>query len=336
MGPADKTVRNPVSSSSDTKERQLKDFYVQYPAVIGRGHYAKVFRGKRRSDGRVVAIKVIDKAKTQLSNLKTEIKVMQKVGSNKYIVELYDVFTTPRKLILVMEYMNGGELFEQLVENGQYEEAEAAKVIRNLAFALKAMHDVGIVHRDIKPENLLLDKEGNVKLADFGLAKIMDEDTMHTVCGTWAYCAPEVKGHRPYTANVDVWSIGVIAFILLSGYHPFDPEGILEDEELDRRIQLVQFDFKDPAWEHASDKSKDFIRRCLVGDPAVRYDIEDVIAHPWLNMDSKIGKKISEKATKNMQTFVSKHRARRQMKSAMLATKAALHMAKFSSRLAQK
>ena len=161
-------------------------------------------------------MKDIDRKKTQdETRLKTEVSILQSVGRHPHIVNLYHVFHLPKKnkLRLVMEYCTGGELFDRLA-TAPYSSRDAADVTANLASALKFLHDRGIVHRDLKPENLLLvDKNQStwIKLADFGLAKIMSKNHMFTVCGTWAYCAPEVKSQPRdgYTKAVDVWSLGV-------------------------------------------------------------------------------------------------------------------------------
>ena len=234
-------------------------------------------------------MKDIDRKKTQdETRLKTEVSILQSVGRHPHIVNLYHVFHLPKKnkLRLVMEYCTGGELFDRLA-TAPYSSRDAADVTANLASALKFLHDRGIVHRDLKPENLLLvDKNQStwIKLADFGLAKIMSKNHMFTVCGTWAYCAPEVKSQPRdgYTKAVDVWSLGVITYIVLSGYHPFDPDGVTPDQDLEYRIKYGIYDFDDDAWTRVSRKAKDFVKKCLVVNPKKRLTIDACLQHPWL------------------------------------------------------
>ena len=202
---------NMTSSSSSSLREHIKNSPAHRPnrfctskrdprkkLEIGRGHYATVYLAIHKTSGIKVAVKDIDRKKTQdETRLKTEVSILQSVGRHPHIVNLYHVFHLPKKnkLRLVMEYCTGGELFDRLA-TAPYSSRDAADVTANLASALKFLHDRDIVHRDLKPENLLLvDKNEStwIKLADFGLAKIMSRDHMFTVCGTWAYCAPEVK-----------------------------------------------------------------------------------------------------------------------------------------------
>jgi len=258
---------------------------------IGRGHYAVVYKGIHLKSKMEVAVKDIDIRKTgDETRLQTEVDIMKQVGPHKNIVHLYDVFKLRGKLRLVMEFMEGGELFEKLAD-APYSTHDAAQVTANLASALQFLHDRNIVHRDLKPENLLLvrkDRPTAVKLADFGLAKILAENSngmMFTVCGTWAYCAPEVKENhsvKGYSKAVDVWSLGVITYIVLSGYHPFDPDGMTKDKELEHRIKHAKFDFDDDAWNHVEPVAIDFVRRCLRASPEDRMTIQECLLHKWL------------------------------------------------------
>lgn len=167
-------------------------------------------------------------------------------------------------------------------------QAEAAMITRKLAEALRYLHKRGIVHRDLKPENLLLtskaDRGAELKIADFGLSRLRtDSSLMTTVCGTWAYSAPEVRILRaPYTHKVDLWSLGVIVFVLCSGYHPFDPEGCASEEELQDAIKHGRFDFDDPVWDRISVDAKDLICRLLVVNPAERLDTGGLLRHSWI------------------------------------------------------
>lgn len=184
-----------------------------------------------------------------------------------------------------------------MVERGPYSEFEASRHVAKIGHALKYLHSKGIVHRDLKPENLILvDKtdDSDLKIADFGLSKMVDDienATMQTVCGTWAYAAPEVKtslmsssdaSKASYTAKVDLWSTGVILFVVLAAYHPFDPDGEADDATLWRNICAGTFTFDDEAWNDISDGAKDLIRKLIVVDPNKRYGTEELLNHPWV------------------------------------------------------
>ena len=191
-----------------------------------------------------------------------------------------------------MELLAGGELFERIVSNGAYSERDASQHIRKIASALKFMHRRGIVHRDLKPENLVLvDKspDSDIKISDFGLSKILKEDqaTMQTVCGTRAYSAPEVNFGGPprsgkYNEKVDTWSLGVILYVILAAYHPFDPYGESNDQEIWSRICRGAWDFNDEVWTSISTEAKDLITHLICVDASKRYSADQILEHPWI------------------------------------------------------
>lgn len=290
---AKQTDPNLNSEFADPGGYKLRKKYTVSENLIGKGHYAFVYKGTENASGKPVAIKVIQKAKSSIERLFIEIDIMRKLGSHPNLVELYDVYddSESNELSLVMEYLDGGELFEYLEQNGNYAEKDAAKLAYHIAQGLKYLHDRNIVHRDLKPENLLLKEDAvysEVKLADFGLAKILKKDTklLDTICGTWAYAAPEVKqqeisGKSGYTAKVDNWSFGVIVFVLISGYHPFDPSGVTSDEDMQEAINACKFDYDDPIWIPVSKEGKDLISACVKLDPSSRLSTEEILEHPW-------------------------------------------------------
>lgn len=252
--------------------------------------------------------------------------MLKKVGEHPNIVALYDIFVTNTELQLVLELLRGGELFDRMVEKGPYSELEASHHVRKIVLALEFLHKNGVVHRDLKPENLILtDKTDNaeLKIADFGLSRIVDDvasSVMQTVCGTWAYCAPEVKTSvtfvennqsvANYTAAVDLWSLGVILFVILGAYHPFDPDGDASDAVLWDNICSGQFNFNDPAWNNISDMAKDLIRRLIVVDPTKRYTTEQVLQHPWINLTATIpATPITPGIDKSLGGFVTRKKA---------------------------
>lgn len=163
----------------------------------------------------------------------------------------------------------------------------AIRVCRQLAEALQYIHKHNISHRDLKPENILLTSDSldsDIKVADFGLSKVVQghQSVMKTVCGTWAYCAPEVIQRKPYTSAVDNWTLGVLMFVLLSGYHPFDVYGELPEPQLLSKIVSVDYDFDDSAWDDVSENAKSLIRQLLQAEPEDRLSLEEYLASPWI------------------------------------------------------
>ena len=263
---------------------------------LGSGHYATVYRAKMRANGKEVAVKQVKRALTRESSLKLEVDALRAVSGHPNIVELYDVYLEDNYMNLVLELLSGGELFTRIVETGAYSEKDAQKHMRKIGEALKFMHDRNIVHRDLKPENLVLaDKspDSQIKISDFGLSKMLknEDDVIMTVCGTKAYSAPEVGFGLPrgqkgdgYTSKVDIWSLGVIIYVIVAAYHPFDPYGNSSDTEIWGRIVSGVWDFNDPLWSSLSDELKDCLLGMIQKDVDKRFTADQFLAHPWMAM----------------------------------------------------
>jgi len=208
------------------------EFYQRHES-LGRGAFGEVCRGVRRSDQSEWAMKFLNRKKMKtedINGLLAEIKVL-KVIEHENIVHVWECFDDGRKFfVMVMELMRGGELLQRISKRNVYTEKLAAGVIRDVASALAYCHSRGIAHRDIKPENLLLISEDSetVKVADFGFAKMRsDGEVLKTSCGTLNYAAPEILSrsrNRQYTVKVDMWSLGVVLYLLLCGHEPFEDE----------------------------------------------------------------------------------------------------------------
>lgn len=203
--------------------------------LLGQGTFAKVYFARSLRTGQGVAIKMIDKEKVLrvglIDQIKREISVMRLVR-HPYIVQLYEVMATKTKIYFVMECAKGGELFNK-VAKGKLKEDVARKYFQQLINAVDFCHSRGVYHRDLKPENLLLDDDENLKVSDFGLSAFAEskrqDGLLHTTCGTPAYVAPEVINRRGYDgAKADIWSCGVILFVLLAGYLPFQDSNLME------------------------------------------------------------------------------------------------------------
>uniref|UniRef100_A0A3Q7GRH6 Protein kinase domain-containing protein n=1 Tax=Solanum lycopersicum TaxID=4081 RepID=A0A3Q7GRH6_SOLLC len=218
--------------------------------LLGQGNFGKVYYGRDLESGQTVAIKVIDKEKVQKAELteqtKREISVMAMV-KHRHVVQLYEVMATKSKIYFVIEHAKGGELFNKLTK-GRLTEDVARKLFQQLINAVEFCHSRGVYHRDLKPENLLLDENGNLKVSDFGLSALAEskrqDGLLHTTCGTPAYVAPEVIGRKGYEgAKADIWSCGVILFVLLAGYLPFYDLNLMN---LYRKI--CRAEYKCPNW----------------------------------------------------------------------------------------
>jgi len=252
----------------------------------GRGGFSIVYEATHRKEGNKVAIKVIEKSMLQddIKLLKREIDIMKKVSHNN-ILKLFEIYESETRVCIVMELVDGSELFDRIVDKGYYSEKNAINIVKQILSAVAYLHQRGIAHRDLKPENLLCTGEGTtemVKIADFGLSKIFSEEALMTSCGTPGYVAPEVLMSEHYDKSVDLWGVGIITYILLAGYPPFYAEN---DTALFEKIMNVEYDFDDDCWDEVSDQAKDFIRKLLVKDPEERYTAEQALKHAWLDSD---------------------------------------------------
>lgn len=251
---------------------------------IGSGAFSTVHLANRKADGSTYAVKIINKKNVQqdLHRLAIEMDILKSVN-HPNIIRLQDLYETPEFLYIVTELVTGGELFDRIVSKGSYSERDAAQLTRKLIEALEYLHSKDIAHRDLKPENLLLASKENdteVKLADFGLSKIVGTEVMmQTACGTPGYVAPEVLKAQGYGVEVDMWSAGVICYILLCGFPPFYHEKI---PLLFESIMRADYDYPAEYWDHISDDAIDFIDSLLVVDPSVRLTATQALQHKWL------------------------------------------------------
>lgn len=230
--------------------------------------------------------------------------------------------------------MQGGELFERLIKSGPYSEHDAREAMHKCALAVQHMHKHNVLHRDLKPENLLLtddSDEADVKIADFGLSEVLKGRPLTRVCGTWAYSAPEMAARVGYGLKFDTWSFGVILFILLSGFHPFDPEGDYPPEQVKALARQGLFNLKDPVWKTISDEAKDLVCKCIVVDPEERYDADQILAHPWMKKADVSQEPIAPDIDKRMEQF--RINMRRKLAGAMAAVTAVQSMRRMSGQL---
>ncbi|KAJ4970170.1 hypothetical protein NE237_003269 [Protea cynaroides] len=253
--------------------------------LLGQGTFAKVYYARNLQTGQSVAIKVIDKEKVlkvgMEEQIKREIYVMRLVR-HPNIVQLYEVMATKTKIYYVMEYVRGGELFDK-VAKGKLNEDVARMYFKQLISAVDYCHSRGVYHRDLKPENLLLDEKGNLKVSDFGLSALAQskhqDGLLHTTCGTPAYVAPEVINRQGYDgAKADIWSCGVVLYVLLAGFLPFQDSNLMEMYK-----KIRKGEFKCPSW--FPTVVRRLLSKILDPNPNTRISIEKIKENSWLRKD---------------------------------------------------
>ncbi|KAK5681454.1 serine/threonine protein kinase [Elasticomyces elasticus] len=277
------------------RSRETNGFLQQYriEGQLGKGHFATVYLATRKTDGLSFAVKKFEKRsgpgeRSKVEGLQQEIAVLMSV-SHPNVLCLKDTFDEVDGVYLVLELAPEGELFNWIVLKQKLTEAETRKVFIQLFQGVKYLHERNIVHRDIKPENiLLLDKDLNVKIADFGLAKIIGEESFTTtLCGTPSYVAPEILeqgNRRRYTRAVDVWSLGVVLYICLCGFPPFSDELYSPENPytLSQQIKMGRFDYPSPYWDSVQDPALELIDSMLTVDCEKRITIDECLEHPWI------------------------------------------------------
>ncbi|KAG5226108.1 hypothetical protein OIU76_027115 [Salix suchowensis] len=248
--------------------------------TIGEGTFAKVKFAQNRETGESVAMKILSKSSIlkhrMVDQIKREISIM-KLVRHPYIVRLHEVLASRTKIYIILEFVTGGELFDKIVHQGRLGENESRRYFQQLIDAVAHCHCKGVYHRDLKPENLLLDAFGNLKVSDFGLSALPQKGVglLHTTCGTPNYVAPEVLGNQGYDgAAADVWSCGVILFVLMAGYLPF---GETDLPTLYRSINAAEYSC--PLW--FSPGAKALIDKILNPNPKTRIGIEGIKKDPW-------------------------------------------------------
>ncbi|KAL4307988.1 hypothetical protein GQ457_01G046870 [Hibiscus cannabinus] len=255
--------------------------------LLGQGTFAKVCYARNIATGQSCAIKIIDKEKIMKGGLidqtKREISVMR-IIKHPNVVRLYEVMASKSKIYFVMEYVRGGELFNK-VSKGKLKEDVARRYFQQLVAAVDFCHSRGVYHRDLKPENLLLDENGNLKVSDFGLSALTEsrrqDGLLHTTCGTPAYVAPEVISKKGYDgAKADIWSCGVILYVLLAGFLPFHDQNLMEMYK-----KICRGDFKCPQW--LPPEVRKLLSRILDPNPNQRITTAKLMENVWFKKGFK-------------------------------------------------
>ncbi|OJA13903.1 hypothetical protein AZE42_07845, partial [Rhizopogon vesiculosus] len=260
-------------SVTQNHKAQLANAYNELGKELASSAYGKVRLGTHRLTSTRVAIKQIPKAMS--ASLTREIHHHRQLH-HPHVTQMYEVIATESYIWIVTELCCGGELFDYLAEKGRLSEHESSIIFGQLALAVAYLHDKGIVHRDLKLENVLLDERCRVKLGDFGFTREYDRTVyMETFCGTTGYAAPEMlQGKRYLGPEVDIWSMGVILYCLLTGTLPFD-----DDDEAAMKEKVIKGRYEDPEW--LSTDARDLIRNILDVDPTKRLTIPQILASPW-------------------------------------------------------
>jgi len=273
-----------LSPKSSTRKTISSISHYHFLKTVGQGQFGKVKLAIHQITKDKVAVKIIEKQKLDEVTLKMvyrEVSIM-KLLNHPHIIRLFEVIDTEQYLFLVMEYASGGEVMDLIVAHGRLQEKDARRFFRQIVAALDYCHSLHVIHRDLKAENLLLDSKMNIKVIDFGLSNcFVPGSYMKTFCGSPTYTAPELIQRKKYEGpEVDVWSLGVVLFVLVCGYLPFDGQSF---QELFQKIIAGYYTV--PDW--VSPECRDLISRMLVVNPAQRATLDQVREHPWIRVNGQ-------------------------------------------------
>uniref|UniRef100_A0A8C9XL04 non-specific serine/threonine protein kinase n=1 Tax=Sander lucioperca TaxID=283035 RepID=A0A8C9XL04_SANLU len=281
--------------SLQIKKNAITDDYKVTSQVLGLGINGKVLEIFQKKTGDKYALKMLQ----DCAKARREVELHWRASPCANIVCIIDVYENlyqGRKcLLIVMECMDGGELFSRIQDRGDqaFTEREASDIMKSIGEAIQFLHAINIAHRDVKPENLLYSsKRPNalLKLTDFGFAKeTTSHNSLATPCYTPYYVAPEVLGPEKYDKSCDMWSLGVIMYILLCGYPPFySNHGLAISPGMKKRIRMGQYEFPNPEWSDVSEEAKQLIRTLLKTEPTQRMTITEFMNHPWINQSMEV------------------------------------------------
>ncbi|KAL3641857.1 CBL-interacting serine/threonine-protein kinase 1 [Castilleja foliolosa] len=254
--------------------------------TLGEGNFGKVKFATNLQSGYPFAIKILDKNMIHHLNLTHQIK--REIGTLKLlkhpnVVRLYEVLASKTKIYMVLEYVNGGELFDRIASKGKFPEAQGRKLFQHLVDGVSYCHNKGVFHRDLKPENVMIDANGTIKITDFGLSALpqhfRDDGLLHTTCGSPNYVAPEILSNRGYDgAASDTWSCGVILYVILTGHLPFDDRNLAVLYQ-----KIFKGDVQIPKW--LSPGAKQLIKRILDPNPSTRITMDEIKEDEWFKQD---------------------------------------------------
>mmetsp|Transcript_19055 Transcript_19055/g.43381 ORF Transcript_19055/g.43381 Transcript_19055/m.43381 type:complete len:333 (-) Transcript_19055:289-1287(-) len=316
-----------VEMEIDSFKRFNEVYDISSQELLGKGGFSSVVVGYHLYSGVAYAVKVTDTSRMNLksiSRLHYEFSIQRELN-HENLVKTYAYFDEPPKNYIVMEYLKGGELFDRIVKKQYYNEADARRLCKILLCAVGHMHRHNIAHRDLKPENIFLlneDDDTSIKIGDFGFAKrVAKPKSLSTSCGTLSYMAPELIRRQLYDERADIWSIGVILYILLGGYSPFNDQ--IPDKELAREIVSGKVIFHKEYWRGVSNEAIDLIRSLLTVDMDSRPNAKWALLHPWIASisDFHLSSRDLSGSLINLKSF----NARRKLKGAMVCVLSAVN-----------
>ncbi|KAJ1869039.1 spindle assembly checkpoint kinase [Coemansia sp. RSA 1722] len=265
------------SGGGGNRHWSLSDFDIG--RVLGKGKFGRAYLAREKNTGFICALKVLFKAELQESKIEKQLRREVEIQTHlrhPHILRLYGYFHDEKRVYLILEYASEGEMYKLLQRRNMFSEPMAAKYIAQMASALEYLHAKHVIHRDIKPENLLLNANGDLKIADFGWSVHAPNSRRRTLCGTLDYLPPEMVEGRDHNASVDLWSLGVLMYEFLVGVPPF--EDLKSHKATYRRIARV--DLHIPPY--VSAEASDLITRLLQYDGARRLPLNEVLQHPWI------------------------------------------------------
>jgi len=280
----EKTMKEIYSKRLSSPQWKISDFEIGTP--LGRGKFGRVYLAREKNTEYMVALKMMFKSELVKDHMEHQVRreiEIQTHLTHPNILKMLTYFWDEKKIYLILEFAQEGELFKVLNSqpHKRFDEPTAAYYLRQVAEALRYCHSQSVIHRDIKPENLLLFSHHVVKLADFGWSVHAPSKSRNTMCGTIDYLPPEMVDSQTYNEYVDNWCLGVLCYEFLCGAPPFESS---EQAETFRKIRAVMYGFKP----HMSESSRHLISKLLVKVPKSRLPLTDVIEHPWIKKNSEI------------------------------------------------
>lgn len=319
-GAASDSTQDEASPAVTLRPGSVEELY-ELLETLGSGHFGVVRRCRERGTGAFYAAKFVKTRRCRGSRrgleraqVEREVAILRDLR-HPNIMRLHDLFASKTEMVLVLELMRGGELFDFIAEKEMLLEEEAIGFLAQILRGVQYLHARHIAHFDLKPENIMLqDKDvpkPQIKIIDFGLAqKLEDGVTFKSLCGTPQYIAPEVINYEPLSSATDMWSIGVITYILLSGLSPFQGE---TDAETLSNVLGGAYEFEEHYFSQTSEMAKDFIRQLLVKEPGERMTASECLVHPWIKPLSRKQAAKRSRSSINMKNF-RKFNARRKWK----------------------
>jgi calcium-dependent protein kinase len=270
---------------------------------LGSGSFGTVRQALHKLTNQIRAVKILKKAEQDDEKFFLEVDILARL-THPNIMQIYEFYDDQTNFYIVSEFCSGGELFDKISEKGIFSEKEAVHILKQILSAICYSHQNNVVHRDLKPENILLDdksKEPIIKLIDWGGARYFSKNKKMTkISGTPYYIAPEVL-NEVYDERCDIWSCGVILYILLCGYPPFNGD---TDTEIMKAVKIGKYDFPSEEWGSISKEAKELVSNMLKYDPKKRFTAIQCLSHAWFkNQEYSIDIKITQNAIKNMKQF---------------------------------